>query len=182
VIIPTFHKRAGVRLKIGPVIYKVITRRSLPCPSLNLHLIKISYLYNNELLINAVPVYSVTLWITLDGPHINLSGYLVNRILRESSVTSESGKLLVSAPVSHSPTIHRALKAATLGKAITFTFQSTVPHLHSQSPLGRVVLTLQQLHLQNLVLPCGYSSICRVLDYQAQSLGFHSQHFINRAL
>lgn len=74
-LFPTFHSRSGVRLKLVPEIYKVITSRSLPCPSLNLDLIKISYLYNNELLINAVPIYGVTLWIMLVGPHISLSGY-----------------------------------------------------------------------------------------------------------
>lgn len=65
--------------------------RSLPCPSLNLDLIKTSYLYNNELLINAAPVGRGTLRIMLDGPHIHLFGNLGNRIPRESSVTSESG-------------------------------------------------------------------------------------------
>lgn len=86
------------------MIHKVITSRSLPHPSLNLDLIKTSYLYNNELLINAVSVYRITLWITLDGPLINLAGDLVNRIPRESSVTSESAKPLVSAPISFSLT------------------------------------------------------------------------------
>lgn len=85
------------------MIHKVITSRSLPRPSLNLDLIKTSYLYNNELLINAVSVYRITLWITLDGPLINLAGDLVNRIPRESSVTSES-KPLVSALISFSLT------------------------------------------------------------------------------
>lgn len=73
--------------------------RSLPCPSLNLDLIKTSYLYNNELLINAALVDRGTLRITLDGLHIHLFGNLVTRILRKSSVSSESG-----APVSFSLT------------------------------------------------------------------------------